>query len=539
MKFSSNPILGRELGALLRSRKVFIAEFVFLVLLSIAVYLGWPYELVKVADRAQRSEKLFQLFASVQTLLVALIAPVFSASAFTSEKESRCFEFLYVTPLKRGTILMGKLISSILVLLIVVLSSAPLASVCLILGGVSGGQVLGLYLLLLSAGVLFGLVGVGCSVHFERTYASLGTSYLIIIPVILFLVVMVHSGIHFLLRFGIVACVVTFIIGVIRFGTLRRKLLRPPEAQWGPETAGITSSGETEDWQAEYHGPLSTIFRRDRFPDRLLFPSERTDSMPDNVNPVLDRELRGESFSFGLLLVRLLIQVSIALSLLFLVFVLAGNAQYFGYFLICFLMLVGPSLGSSAISLERERKTLDLLVTTGVRAWKIIAGKLYVATRLSMVLTLILMPPLLIGLIPPERISGWMLLAMLIEVMCVAFFVNVVGVACSAIARRTVQSMVATYAVIILLFTGVHILQIFLRLFTDLPERGLEKLTAVSPFAALVKLADTVKPGFNLALAENWEGLLAWGGHLLILLAGSAGILAFVKWRFETFVRDR
>lgn len=539
MKLLSNPILGRELGSLLRSRKVFIAELVFLVFLSLAVYLYWPTKAVEVADRAQRSEDLFQMFAAVQTLLVALIAPVFSASAFTSEKEALCFEFLYVTPLNRGSILMGKLISSILVLLIVVFSSAPLASVCLIMGGVSGGQVVGLYLVLLSTAVLFGVVGVGCSVRFERTYAALGTSYLIILPVILLVVVMVYFGVQALLPLGIVIFVVTAVAGLIRFGTLTRALGRPPETQWSPDAAGVIAAEETEDWRLDYHGPLTTIFRRDRFPDKLLFPSERFQPLPDNVNPVLDRELRGESFSFGILLVRVLIQVSIALSLLFLVFVLAGNAHYFGYFLVCFLMLVGPSLGSSAISLERERKTLDLLVTTGIRAWKIIAGKLYVATRLSVILTLILMPPLLIGLIPPQRITGWMLLAILIEVLCLAFFVNVVGVACSTVMRRTVQSMIATYAVIIVLFAGVHILESFLRLNVDLSEPALEKFTVVSPFAALEGLAAALKPESEFPLAQHWLELSSWGGHLLILLAGSALILALLRWRFESCVRDR
>lgn len=525
-----NPILGRELGALLRSRKVFVAEFVFLALLSLAVYLGWPEGAVKIAARAQRSERLFQIFASVQTFLVALIAPIFSASAFTSEKESRCFEFLYVTPLRRSSIVIGKLISSILVLLIVVLSSAPLTSVCLILGGVSGTQVVGLYLVLLSAALLFGLVGVDCSIRFERTYASLGTSYLIILPVILLLVGVVHSSVQVLFGVGLAVLLLTALVGLFRLGGLARKLSRPLDLVPAADAAARA-------WEDDYRSPLVAVFRRDRFPDRLLFPDERVEPIPDHVNPVLDRELRAESFGFGLLLVRMLIQVSIALSLLFLVFVLAGQTQYFGYFLICFLMLVGPSLGSSAISLERERKTLDLLVTTGVRARKIIWGKFYVATRLSAVLTLILMPPLLIGLLPPVRVTPGLLGGYVVEVLAVALFVNALGVGCSTVARRSVPSMLATYGIIVVLFAGVHILQIFLRLFTELPEAGLAGLTVASPFMAMQWIASRWAPAAGEGTVA--AGARLWGWHLAILLTATALILGLLTKRLEAYIRDR
>jgi len=284
---------------------------------------------------------------------------------------------------------------------------------------------------------------------------------------------------------------------------------------------------------------MVAVFRRDRFPDRLLFPSERVEPMPDNVNPVTDRELRGESFSFGILLVRMLIQISIALSLLFLVFVLAGSAEYFGFFLLCFLILVGPSLGSSAISLERERRTLDLLVTTGIRAGKIIRGKLFVSTRLSVILTLILMPPLLVGLFPRAQVTWWTILAMLAEVFAVAFFINVVGLACSTVAKRTVQSMIATYAVIVALFAGVHILGTFLALFTDLPREGLESMKLVSPFWAVSGLVKAFSPAEAVPDSIRAAAFGGWTVHLCILAAASAAVLVGLRWQFGRLVRDR
>ena len=57
------------------------------------------------------------------------------------------------------------------------------------------------------------------------------------------------------------------------------------------------------------------VIDRDLFPDKLFAPAKRTDLMPDGTNPVLDKELRSEIFSQGTLMLRLVIQVSMFLSI--------------------------------------------------------------------------------------------------------------------------------------------------------------------------------------------------------------------------------
>ena len=60
---------------------------------------------------------------------------------------------------------------------------------------------------------------------------------------------------------------------------------------------------------------IGVVIDRDLFPDKLFAPAKRTDLMPDGTNPVLDKELRSEIFSQGTLMLRVVIQVSMLLSI--------------------------------------------------------------------------------------------------------------------------------------------------------------------------------------------------------------------------------
>src|SRR5438874_808670 len=61
-----------------------------------------------------------------------------------------------------------------------------------------------------------------------------------------------------------------------------------------------------------------------------------------------------------------------------------------------FNMLVGPVFSAGSVTSERERETLDLLLTTIITPWQILWGKLIAGLRVSSVLTLFLMWPVLL-----------------------------------------------------------------------------------------------------------------------------------------------
>ncbi|HWE39066.1 MAG TPA: ABC transporter permease subunit, partial [Isosphaeraceae bacterium] len=137
MIFRDNPVLNRELLVNLRSPRAFVLQLGYVVLLSVVVYNAWPQG-VGAARRvgSETAQQLFELFFLGQFFLVALMAPSFASGSITGEKERKTYEMLLASPLEPMTILLGKLLSSLLYLVLLIVSSLPLMILCYLLGGI-------------------------------------------------------------------------------------------------------------------------------------------------------------------------------------------------------------------------------------------------------------------------------------------------------------------------------------------------------------------------------------------------------------------
>src|SRR4030095_15804452 len=122
--------------------------------------------------------------------------------------------------------------------------------------------------------------------------------------------------------------------------------------------------------------------------------------MEDGDNPVYDKEIRSEIFSQGTLMLRLVIQVSMLLAIPFMAVCLYIWPQYAPWYIsyvVMFNMLVGPVFSAGSVTSERERETLDLLLTTVITPWQILWGKLFAGLRVSSVLTMFLVSPIILA----------------------------------------------------------------------------------------------------------------------------------------------
>ena len=135
---------------------------------------------------------------------------------------------------------------------------------------------------------------------------------------------------------------------------VNRRLLHPPDV--GSEGKDVVDEEE------EMKYAIGVVIDRDLFPDKLFAPAKRTDLMPDGTNPVLDKELRSEIFSQGTLMLRVVIQVSMLLSIPLmagLLFLRSDKAAYYVAYVLTFNLLVGPVFSAGSITQERERQTLE------------------------------------------------------------------------------------------------------------------------------------------------------------------------------------
>ena len=455
MYLFENPVLQRELVVNLRMTRAFVLLFGYLAALGAVVYVAWPQQVqLDLTTNPEAARRLVNLFFLGQYLLASLMAPSFTAGAITGEKERKSYEMLLATPLKPGAIVLGKLLASLCHLAILIFASLPIVMLCLPLGGVSLYEVLAAYLALILSVVTFGMISLAASSYFKRTASSLVVTYLLILPLALIGVLMWNAlearGNERLFITVTVFPVVCAAICATLFTATSRRLLHPPD---------VGSEGkEVVDLEQEAQQAVGLVIQQDQFPDRLFAPAKRNDLLADGVNPVYDKEMRSEIFSQGTLMLRVVIQVSMLLAIPLMAACLYFRpdwAPWYMSYVLLFNMLVGPVFSAGAVTSERERETLDLLLTTTLSPSQILWAKLVSGLRVSSVLTMFLLWPVALACVMVGSYWANMptIISYLVVVLVTCVVTGTVALFCSVVFRKTATSLMTTYLIILVLFT--------------------------------------------------------------------------------------
>ncbi len=116
-------------------------------------------------------------------------------------------------------------------------------------------------------------------------------------------------------------------------------------------------------------------------------------------------------------------------------------------------MLLIPAITAGSISGEKERKTLDLLLTSRMTPFSIVLGKLQVSLNLVRILAVSSIPVLsLVFVFGGIRIRD--LLFMLAALLISGFFAGSLGILFSTISRKTTTATVFSYGSLIALIFG-------------------------------------------------------------------------------------
>jgi len=522
-----NPVLQRELLVNLRTNRSFLLLALYQLLLAAVVLIAWPSaERLDLTTNPPSAQKLVNLFFLGQYVIASLMAPSFAAGAITGEKERQTYEMLLASPMRPGAIVIGKMVASLTHLGMLIMASLPIIVLCLPLGGVSLYEVLAAYLGLIVSVILFGAIGVFCSSYFSRTASSLVVTYLVILPLVLGAVLFwrAFEG-DGELRLKVALLVVpAFVLSavILMCAAAAGRMLYPPD--FGSE------GKEVIDLEKEAEEAIGLVIQPDQFPDRLFAPPKKQELMPDGTNPVYDKEIHSEIFSQGTLMLRLVIQISMLLAIPMMgvfLFWQIDRCAWFSVYVIVFNMLVGPVFLAGTMTSERERQTLDLLLTTTLTPWQILSGKFVVGFRISAVLTGFLLWPLVLGTVLNSSFwsNGLAILAMFAVVLMVCLVNATVALVCSLYSRKTSIALLTTYLVLLLLYVGppamVSLMQILN--FDSVSIAWMEWAGVTSPFSALFAIP------LDEHLTREHDGLPANVGNLGLLLSYfvlSGGLLA-------------
>lgn len=189
-------IMVKELRSRMRGRRAFIVLTAYLAVLALITY--GVYVVVgpaarEVADQqggfgltqanASRliGQYIFTVLSIFQMILVAMIAPAFTAGQISLEREKQTLDLLISTPMRPGAIVIGKLLTALAFVVLMIVAAIPITAIVLMYGGASVGDIVRQQVLLLSVAVGVGAIGLFSSALMRRTQAATVLTYCIVL----------------------------------------------------------------------------------------------------------------------------------------------------------------------------------------------------------------------------------------------------------------------------------------------------------------------------------------------------------------------
>jgi len=179
----SNPIVLKELRGRMRGWRAVVILVAQLVLLS--CFASLLYFSVAEGASSTSSGTIGQimgqtLFYSTYMLLLVLVvflSPAFTAGTISGERERRTLDLLITTLLPARSLVLGKLISALAYVVLLILVALPIQSLALMFGGVIFAEMLIGTLLLLVTALVAGSIGVFISSLMKSSIASTVLTY--------------------------------------------------------------------------------------------------------------------------------------------------------------------------------------------------------------------------------------------------------------------------------------------------------------------------------------------------------------------------
>jgi ABC-2 type transport system permease protein len=201
------------------------------------------------------------------------------------------------------------------------------------------------------------------------------------------------------------------------------------------------------------------------------------------------------------------------------------------------ILFITPGLTAGTISTEREKQTLNILLTTSQSSMQIITGKLMSSTAFLLLMLVAGLPiyslVFLFGGISPGQLGIIFMFFIL-----TMFTVGSIGIMFSTITKKTIVSMIATYGTMIFLsgITGFfYIITIQMNMIGGMSAVGPSPIghfwASINPAILIFTL---LNPSFETAISESTKiEFPIWAGFTIfyILLSATAIFISIKKLR--------
>jgi ABC-type transport system involved in multi-copper enzyme maturation permease subunit len=428
------PVFTREVAIAPRRVKLYVGRtsyaLALLVLMSTAWLVLTGTQLVRdVGDLARFGAVVFQILAPLQLALAIFFSALLAASEVAHEKDRKTLILLLLTNLSNSELVLGKLLASLLNVLVMLAAALPVFLLAALLGGVSYGQIARAMAVTLATVLCCGSLGSLLALWREKTFQALAMTVLVLV---LWLAVgeIVASGVlgeefrglscqtvaaaispwqaileatrpyihareslgpfgtpihvFLLLAVGLAALLNGVAVAMVRVWNPSRETMQGAAVGERGESRGEREAQSTEGASRSAAGPSNLEGSASAHPLSSL-PSPLSPSRTRRVwdNPIIWREIRTWAYGRKIIVMRLAYLLLFGLAAAGLAVTVSGNLSTApAQAAICLTPLVLLSLvlvnaqAVTSLTSERDVRALDLLLVTDLTPKEIVFGKL-------------------------------------------------------------------------------------------------------------------------------------------------------------------
>jgi ABC-type transport system involved in multi-copper enzyme maturation permease subunit len=183
----------KELRGRMRGKRAFISVTVYVVLVA-----GFAWMVGQILEEnfenqvrfggfnasvqsASIGRGIFVALMFLQTLMILVLAPASTAGTISSEREKQTLDLLAVTPISSVAIVVGKLLSALTWVFVLILASIPVTAIVFVYGGVAPDDVIRGYAMLFVTAIAFGALGTFFSSLVRRSGAATGLTFVAVL----------------------------------------------------------------------------------------------------------------------------------------------------------------------------------------------------------------------------------------------------------------------------------------------------------------------------------------------------------------------
>ncbi len=484
----TGPIFEKELVVSSRRRRNYVLRFAYVALLSFLVLMVWIPNISMSSSLAYQTARMsvaglwiVTTICFYQFIMTQFTAVIMLSTAISDEIYHKTLGLLMTTPITSFQIVMGKLLSKLLQMLLLIGISFPLLVILRVFGGVPWSYILSSFCITITASLFAGALTLYFSIRGRYAYAvilksifTLAMLYLFIPMIMIFLMVLITQStgpssamkLMYVISlfnpfFQMYGATVSLFMGRI-FGTFGAAL---SPWTWHCLTLlgltillvarSVTIVRRVARSQAVGEFEIGSRRRiKKKKHEAVLKPEEGryfsdSEIKPVKGSPIVWKELRVPFIRGGRRSSK--IALGFSLAALFLCYLLNhitdaldSEATHFGYALVFVLLglITNIVLSATTITGEKESGSWPILLTTPLDNWQIIIGKAIGVFRRCLPIWLFLAGHLILFTLV-KYIHPIAIFQMVLVVAGSMFFLGCSGLYFSSLMKRTTSAVVA------------------------------------------------------------------------------------------------